>query len=124
MIARFVEHVIAADEAPEGKIIAFPTPAEAPTPDLSIFGQESVPPAVEKPMPPYHEYRETFRKLGFNAKNVSGRIVPVMYLLGIRSLEELARTPRDKLRGPGIGAKCLTTIRNVLAANGITPDWT
>jgi hypothetical protein len=73
-------------------------------------------------MPPFSEYRETFRKLGITAPKNHGTIYYSLYALRIRSLEELAETPPDKIHRRGIGPKTYETIRNVLESNGITSE--
>ena len=73
-------------------------------------------------MPPFSEYRDTFRSLGINGPNNHGWIYYSLYDLRIRSLEELAETPPDKLWRKGIGPKTFEIIRGVLESNGIASE--
>jgi hypothetical protein len=118
-IVSFIRNMVGGGERPglENNIIYFPAPAgmQAPAP-----AEHPAPEA--DPMPPFSEYRETFRKLGITAPKNRGTIYYSLYALRIRSLEELAETPPGKIRRRGIGPKTYETIRNVLESNGITSE--
>ena len=121
-IINYVDDVIGGGCFPKpeqrGKIIHFPAPAGTRAPDHAER------PATEAdPMPPYPEYCDTFRKYGFdNFKYFHHRIFATLYDLRIRSLEELAKTPPEKIRRRGIGPKTYEIIRSVLKSNGIASE--
>jgi hypothetical protein len=73
-------------------------------------------------MPPFAEYRDTFMKLGIFAPCNHETIYYSLYSLRICSLEELAKTPPNKIRRRGIGPKTYEMIRNVLESNGIASE--
>ena len=113
-IVSYIEIMIGCEEPPrrENNIIYFPAPAPAehPAPEAD-------------PMPPYSEYCDTLRKYGFdNFKYLHQRMFDTLYDLRIRSLEELAKTPPEKIRQRGIGQKTYEIIRSVLESNGIASE--
>jgi hypothetical protein len=98
----------------EGNIIYFPGAWQDEPPEP--------PKALEEPMPPFAEYRDTFRKLGITAPHKHEMIYYSLYYHRIRSLEELAKTPPEKIHRRGMGPKTYEMIRNVLESNGITSE--
>ncbi|GHU14195.1 hypothetical protein FACS1894161_4740 [Spirochaetia bacterium] len=98
----------------KGKIISFPEKWKgnaAPTkPEAPNCG---------KPMPSYSEYRAAFSHV-VNFKHLQTRILWALYNLRIRSLEDLAKTPPNKIMYQrNTGKKTLEAIRAVLESNGL-----
>jgi hypothetical protein len=101
----------------ENNIIYFPAPAGMQAPDPAEH-----PAHEEEPMPPFSEYRDSFMKLGIIAPQKHSQIYYSLYYLRIRSLEELANIPPNKIHRRGIGPKTYEMIRVALKSNGIASD--
>jgi hypothetical protein len=101
----------------EGNIIYFPGAWQKEAPDHT---EHPMPEA--DPMPPFLEYRDTFRELGIFAPGNHETIYYSLYRLRIRSLEELAKTPPGKIVRKGIGPKTYEIIRAALESRGIASE--
>jgi hypothetical protein len=108
---------IGGDESPElrGKIIVFPSPSPVP-------GKQPKPSNDDKQLS-WSVWYENFRDIEINGTSHRQlMILRAFYTLKINSLEELAKTPLDKIKKcNGIGEKSLAIILSILEKNGFIP---
>jgi hypothetical protein len=114
-IVSFIGLTIGGGNMPEpcGRIIVFPSPMAGKQPEISDDNEQPSSWSV------WHKNFEGIRFCGHHYRQLM--ILKALYTLRINSLEDLAKTPPDKIRKcHGIGEKSLEIIQSVLEKNGFT----